>query len=328
MPTLFGPTVAANPWLWAGLGLCVAAALVWDLGLLGRLLGRPPTPPSAQAAWARTVLYSALAVAFAGALATRGGAHGMRQAEAFLSVYVVEFALSVDNLFVFLLIFRAFAVAPAQAQRVLLWGIVGALALRGALIAAGGALLSRYAWLFYPVGALLVGTGAKLLFGREAEPTDARQLAPVRLLRRLLPVAGPAQLEGRDPDAFVVRSHGRLWATQLGLVLLAIEASDVVFALDSVPASFAMTDDVALIYAANVCAILGLRALYAALSAALGGLRFLKPGLALILIGIGGKMIGHTWFAVSNGLSLAAIAAILAAAAIASWRWPHAATGS
>lgn len=311
MPILDTPSPSA---LWIALALAVPVLLAADLGLIARLRGREPRPPTPRVALGRTALLLLFAAAVAAALAWVGGPE---RARAFVSVYVVEFALSVDNLFVFLLLFRAFAVPPAQAQRVLGWGILGALVLRAALIGVGAALLHRFWPLFYLLGGLLVVTGVRLLREEQAEP-DPEQMPAVRLARRLLPMATPAAAAA-TPSAFVLREGGRLVGTPLLLLLLAIEASDLIFALDSVPAAFALTADAPAIYAANVCAILGLRALYFAMAELMDAMHYLRTALAGILVLIGAKMLLRDVYELHDLLVLGLVLGMLAVACLASW---------
>lgn len=296
----------------------VPLALLWDLGLLGRQNNAAPAP---AVALGKTALYAALATAFA--LCLRYGANGSPQhALGFASAYVVEMALSIDNLFVFMLLFDAFRVPPAQARRVLNWGVIGALVMRAACIGAGALLLARFSVLFVVLGAVLLVTAGKLLLQREDHKPDVYKMWPVLVFRRLFSLADD-EASAQHPGAFFVRNNGRAMATPLLLVLVAVEASDLIFALDSVPASFALTDEPFLVFAANVFAILGLRSLYFAMAQALGKLRFLRPALAVVLAFVGGKMMLHDRVEVSLGASLGFILATLAVAAAASAAWPR-----
>jgi tellurite resistance protein TerC len=316
MAWLESPALHAAPLIWGLFALMVPAALISDLRL-GQGSDGPPTPK--MALW-RTAGFAGVALAFAAALHVFGGAAGPAHSVAFGTLFVIEFALSVDNLFVFLLIFQSFDVQPKQAQRVLTWGILGALVLRGLMIALGASLLGHFTWLFYVLGAFLALTGLRLLVaGGHAEAPGP---APTPRWARMLPMASAEARAQAPAQAFWVREGGRWRATPLFVVLLAIEAADVVFALDSVPASFAISSDVVLIFGANIWAILGLRALYFALAHALGELRYLKPGLAVILMMIGAKMILKAHVEVPDLPFLGAIVAVLAAAFAASWWAP------
>jgi tellurite resistance protein TerC len=285
-------------WLWAGFAAVVVVMLAIDLGVLqrgGRVLGW-----RAAAAW--TAVWIAVALAFSLVVFARMGTEsGM----AFLTAYVIEKALSVDNIFVFVIIFSFFAVPPVYQRRVLVWGVLGALVMRGLFIAAGVTLLERFEWLMYVFGALLLVTGVRLAFGGEAEVHPDRNPL-VRLFRRFMPVTSDFRGE-----RFVVRIDRRLWATPLLLVLVVIESTDVIFALDSIPAVLAITQDPFLVYTSNVFAILGLRALYFLLADAVSRFRYLKPSLALVLSFVGLKMIAAGVVEVPVAASLGVIVGIL-----------------
>ena len=294
-----------SPLAWAGFLAVVVALLALDLGLLNR---RAHVPRLREAlGW--TVLWVAAALLFNAWIAWE---YGKQAGLEFLTGYVVEKALSVDNLFVFLVLFRSLAVPREQQHRVLFWGILGALVTRGAFILAGTALLARFHWVLYVFGGFLVLTGIRLMKQEELEPHPERN--PVaRLFMRLFPIT-PDYRGG----AFLVVENGRRMATPLLLALVAAEASDVVFATDSIPAIFGVTRDPFLVFTSNIFAILGLRALYFVLADAMDRFHHLKNGLALVLAFIGGKMLVEPWFAVPVGASLAVICALLSAAIAAS----------
>lgn len=219
--------------------------------------------------------------------------------------YLIEKSLSVDNVFVFLLIFSAFAV-PAQYQhRVLFWGIIGALIMRGVMIAIGAQLLEWSHFVIYIFGGFLILTGLKFLRDTQEEPSLERNLL-VRAVRRVWPVT-----EGYEGQKFFVRRNGVLFVTPLLLVLVLIESTDLVFAVDSIPAIFAVTEDPFIVFTSNVFAILGLRALYFVLSGYLSGLAYLKPALAGVLVFVGTKMIIVDIYKIPSLVSLAVIATIL-----------------
>ncbi len=241
---------------------------------------------------------------------------GGDQALAYLTAFLVEKSLSVDNLFVFLALFTYFGVPAENQHRVLFWGIVGAIVTRGAFIFVGVELLNAFAWLVYVLGALLVATGLKLAFGHSDEVHPERNPI-VKWAGKALPLT-----KGFRGERFLVREGGRLLFTPLFLVLLAIETTDVMFAVDSVPAVIAITRDTFVAYTSNIFAILGLRALYFLLSGAISALRFLRPALALILVLIGIKMLVTQWVHVPTVLSLAVVGAVLIVAILASLRWP------
>jgi tellurite resistance protein TerC len=251
---------------------------------------------------------------------------GPERALEFVTGYLIEKSLSVDNLFVFLLIFRYFSVPAHLQHRVLVWGIVGALIMRAVLILVGAALLSVFHWVIYAFGVFLIYTGYRL--ARAGEPEfDTGRNRVLRLARWMLPV-----VENYDSTRFWVRRNGRWHATPLPLVLLVIESSDVMFAVDSIPAIFGVTEDPFIVYTSNVFAILGLRSLYFLLAGFLGMLRYLHVGLAVVLVFIGLKMLGEdalTPYLESLGvmrkhrvlISLGVVAVILSAATAASV-WP------
>ena len=210
----------------------------------------------------------------------------------------------------FVLLFRSFAIPPQFQHRVLFWGVLGAIVLRGTLILAGVALVQRFHWIIAVFGAILVYTAWKILFHKEEE-TEPSDNAVVRWVARKLPMT--TTIEGSH---FFVKHDGRRFGTPLLLALIAAETTDLVFALDSIPAVFAVTDDPFLVFSSNICALLGLRALYFVVRGALARLRYLKPGLAAILIFVGLKMLLFKWVELPTGTSLLIIAAILAVALV------------
>ncbi|MCL4242167.1 MAG: TerC family protein [Dehalococcoidia bacterium] len=239
--------------------------------------------------------------------------------------YLIEKSLSVDNVFIFLLIFSTFAVPTAYQHRVLFWGIVGALVMRAVLIAAAGVLLSTLHFIIYVFGAFLIFTGIKFLRDEEHAP-DLDKNRFVRLVKRAFPVT-----ERYEGQSFFVRRKGVLFATPLFLVLVLIESTDLVFAVDSIPAIYAVTDDPFIVFTSNIFAILGLRALYFVLAGYLAGLAYLKPALAAILVFVGTKMLLIDVYKIPALVSLAVIITILAMAITASIlvqkrREPHAFT--
>lgn len=265
-------------WLWVGFNLFVVGLLALDLGVLHRR----QREISVAEALRLSLLYVVLAAIFnAGIFYFRGEAAGY----AFLTGYLIEKSLSLDNIFVFVLIFTHFAV-PAQYQhRVLFWGILGALAMRAALIWAGAALIQQFHWIVFVFGGFLILTAIKMLWTINATPDLAnnRLILFARRHLRLTPdFAG---------QRFFVRRDGVIWATPLFLVLIVVEFSDLVFAVDSIPAIFAVTSDPFIVYTANVFAILGLRALYFALAGIVHRFHYLKYGLSLVLMVVGVKMI-------------------------------------
>ena len=222
--------------------------------------------------------------------------------------YLIEKSLAADNVFIFLLIFSTFAVPELYQHRVLFWGIVGALVMRGLLIASAGVLLGSLHWVVYIFGAFLIFTGIKFLKSTEHAPVMDKNWL-VRIVKRFRPVT-----ETYEGQKFFTRRNGVLYMTPLFLVLLLVESTDLIFAVDSIPAIYAITDDPFTVFTSNVLAILGLRALYFVLAGYLTGLRYLKPALAAILVFVGGKMVLVDVLTVSPLLSLGVIIGILAAA--------------
>ncbi len=230
---------------------------------------------------------------------------GKREALEFLTGYLVEKALSADNIFVFAVLFNYFAVPPAYRRRVLFWGVLGAIVMRFAFIMAGAALLKKFHWVVYLFGAIVILSGIKLLRQRD-EHVDPEKNPVIQLARRFMPLT-PHYVGQR----FVVRENGRLVFTPLALVLLAVETTDVVFAVDSVPAIFAITRDPFIVFTSNICAILGLRALYFLLEGVMKLFRYLDEGLAIILIFIGVKMLLSEVYPIPIGLSLGFVLLVL-----------------
>jgi tellurite resistance protein TerC len=272
-----------TPILWAGFLLGVAVVIAIDLSVSR---GKDITPKMA-AVW--TGVWVTLSLAFAGLLFWLGGANA---AVPFLTAYVVEYALSVDNLFVFIVIFSFFKVARAAQHRLLYWGIIGAFVLRGTLIGLGTALVAKFTWLLYLFGAFLLFTAWKLLFsGEEDDEVDPESNRVLRLARRVLPVST------KDHGlAFFVREDGRRKVTLLFLVLLVVETSDLLFALDSIPAVLGISQDPFIVFSSNACAILGLRSLFFLVSSLMDTFRYLKTGLGVILAFVGVKLCLETAF--------------------------------
>ena len=236
---------------------------------------------------------------------------GEQPALEFFTGYLIEKALSVDNLFLFLVIFRAFAVEDRLQHRLLEWGVVGALVMRGIMIGLGAQLIEHFSWVLYVLGGFLVYAGIRMLFKQvDLHPEKSRI---VGFLGRHLRVLSEYQ-----GDNFFVRDSGKLFATPLLLVLVVVEITDVTLAVDSIPAVFGITRDPFIVYTSNVLAILGLRALYFLLAGIIDRLRFLDEGLAVVLVFIGGKMIGEHWVNIPVGVSLAVVGGVLLIALVAS----------
>ncbi len=300
-----------TPALWFGFTGFVLVMLALDLGVFHR---KAHTVSTREALfW--SILWISLALSFAVGV---GVWFGVERGEEFLAGFLIEKALAVDNLFVFAVIFSSFAVPPALQHRVLFWGILGALVMRGLFIWLGAALLQEFHWVMYVFGGFLVLTGLKLLLQKEKE-LHPEQNPLVRLFRRLVPTV--SEYHG---TSFVLRHNGRWYATPLLIVLLVIEGTDVVFAVDSIPAIFAVTNDPFIVYTSNVFAILGLRSLYFLLAGVLGLFHYLKVGLALVLAFVGVKMLLLDIYKIPIEISLLVIIALLGGAIVASLLWPRA----
>jgi tellurite resistance protein TerC len=288
-------------------GVAVAGLLILDLGVLNRRAHVLTHKESLY--WSGGIV--TLALLFGGFLWWQVG---HKTALEYYAGYLIELSLSVDNLFVFLLIFQYFCVPGALQPRVLKWGIFGAMIMRAIMILAGAALLDRFTWIVYIFGAILIFTGARM-FKNDETKVEPEKNPLVKLARKVMPVT-PAF----DGQHFFVKSRAGWMATPLFLVLLVVEWSDLVFAIDSIPAVFAVTRDPVVVYASNVFAILGLRALYFVLAGAMDKFVYLKPGVALILVFVGIKMVGAYWFHVSTAISLAVIVGVLTTAVVLSLR--------
>jgi tellurite resistance protein TerC len=291
----------AKTLLWIAFGVSVAIMLALDLGVFHRrshAVGR-------REALTWTTVWIALSLVFSGVIWWFMGRHSALE---FLTGYTIEKSLSLDNVFVFVLIFGAFAVPKNQQHHVLYWGVIGALLMRGVVIGAGSLLIARMHWLLYIFGAFLLLTGVRLMFGGDAEMHPERNVI-YRGLAKLIP--STSQYHG---GKFFVVENGRRLATPLFLVVLCVEAADLLFAIDSIPAIFAVTTDPLLVYSSNVFAILGLRALYFVLADVIEKFRYLKPALALILTFVGVKMVIAGVYKVSIVASLGVILGILCGA--------------
>jgi tellurite resistance protein TerC len=294
---------------WILFNLFVVAMLVLDLGVLNRRSRRM----SFREALAWSGVWIALAAAFA---LIELLWHGRAQALQFVTGYVIELSLSVDNLFVFLVIFRYFKVPDQHQHKVLFWGILGALLMRAVFIVAGVGLIRRFSWITYAFGALLIYSGLKLL--RQGETEIHPEKNPVlRLFRRAFPVTK----DYVGGQFFTQRN--KLYATPLFVVLLVVETSDVLFAVDSIPAVLAITLNAFIVYTSNVFAILGLRSMYFALAGMMDLFHYLQYGLSVVLIFIGLKMLGARYVNISTGWALAIVLLVLGASIVASLLNPH-----
>jgi TerC family integral membrane protein len=297
--------LSANSWLWIGFNVFVLAMLALDLGIFHR----KAHAISIKEASIWSLVWIALAMIFNAGIYFFSGPEPALQ---FFTGYLIEKSLSVDNIFVFVLLFTSFSVPVAYQHRVLFWGVLGALVLRGMMIALGVVLLETFHWIIYLFGAFLLFIGIRMCLHKEAEVHPERNPL-LKLVRRIVPVT--RDYEG---DRFMVRRAGQIWATPLLLVLLVIETTDLIFALDSIPAIFAVTQDPFLVYTSNVFAILGLRSLYFVFANVMGKFHYLKLGLAVVLSFVGAKLILTGIYHISTALSLAVIAVVLAAAIVAS----------
>ena len=290
--------------LWIAFNVAVALLLGLDLALFQRRAHAVTLSEAAleSAAWV------ALSVGFGTWIfVSRGRGPGLE----FFAGYVIEKSLSVDNVFVFLLVFQYFRVEPRYQHRLLFWGVLGALVLRGAMIGAGTVLIERFDWILYLFGLFLIFVGFKLLRADHSVHPEKNPL--LRWAQKLLPMAS-----GETGANLIVRQARRWLFTPLFLVVIVLETTDLVLAVDSIPAVFGVTRDPFLVYSSNVCAILGLRAFYFLLAGILPYFRHLDEGLGLVLMFIGAKMIGDRWVHVSAGMSLAIVGSIIAVAVLAS----------
>lgn len=307
--------------IWSGFVLIILLLLALDLGVFNR---RPHVIPMRTAlAW--SAFWIALALAFAFpvywlfehnwmgvGLAFPEDISGRTAVVEYLTGYLLEKSLSLDNIFVIALIFTYFRVPPAYQHRVLFWGVIGALVLRGVMIGAGAVLIHRFAWMTYVFGVLLIVTAARMLVVPHDKLAPESNLA-YRLARRWMSVTTEF-----DGARFFTTRDGVRHATPLFLVLIMVESSDVMFAIDSIPAIFAVTDDPFIVYTSNVFAILGLRSLYFALAPLLERFRYLKASLVFMLAYIGVKMLLAHTYPIPSGFSLAMVATILAVGILAS----------
>ena len=304
-------------WPWIGFNLFVLAMLAVDLFVFHKEAHEVSLKEAA--AW--STVWVALALLFGGGVYVfMGPEPGLE----YLAGYLIEKALSVDNIFVFVLIFSYFGVPPRYQHRVLFWGIIGALVMRGAMIGAGAYLIKQFHWIIYVFGAFLVFTGIRM--ARQTEHAIEPEANPViRLVRRLMPVTSIYH-----GQRFFIREEvgGQLRrvATPLFVVLVLVETTDLIFAVDSIPAIFAITQDPFIVYTSNIFAILGLRALYFLLAGVIHKFHYLKLGLSVVLVFVGAKMLAVDIYKVPVALSLGVIALVLATSVVASLAWPKEAT--
>ena len=303
--------IATNIWFWVGFIAFVLAMLALDLGIFNR--NPHVVSPKEASVW--TAVWVGLALLFAGGLLVFESHHS---ALTFLTGYLIEESLSIDNIFVIVLIFQYFAV-PAQYQhRVLFWGILGALIMRGLFIGLGTALLARFEWIIYVFGALLVITGVRMAI-KQDEEFEGDQNPVVKLVRRIFPIT-----DGYRGKDFFVLENGKRYATPLMLVLVLVEATDLIFAIDSIPAIFGITRDPFIVFTSNIFAVMGLRSLFFLLAHVVTKFHLLKYGLAVILTFVGVKMIIEPWVHIPILLSLGVVLGVLLLSIVASLIWPRA----
>jgi tellurite resistance protein TerC len=299
-------TTSAGSIEWAVFAAVVIGVMALDIGLLGSSRRHM----SFREAAVRSLLNIAAGLLFAGFVWLR---MGRDLAASYVIAYLVEESLSVDNLFVFLIIFNYFKLNEGRQHRVLSWGVAGAVVMRALFIFAGAALLHRFHWMTYVFGAFLIYTGLKLAFRKEEESVNPEDNVALKLARRFLRTT-----EEYNGDHFLIIKDGIRYATPLLLVLVVIEVTDLLFAVDSVPAVLAVSKDVYVVYTSNIMAILGLRALYFVLSGMMNRFHHLGTGLSLILIFIGVKMVIVRFLKIPSLVSLAVIVVLLAGAVVLS----------
>jgi tellurite resistance protein TerC len=305
-------------WLWIGFNVFVLAMLALDLGVFHR----KAHAVSGREALAWSIVWISLSLVFNAVIyfywdrmMPNSTYTNSEAALAFFTGYLIEKSLSVDNIFVFILVFSFFAVPAAYQHRILFWGILGALVMRGMLIAIGAALLEQFHWIIYIFGAFLIFTGIRMAWQHE-ENVQPDKNPVVKFFRKFMPVT-----ENFERDKFFVRRADKLMATPLFLILLVVESTDLIFAVDSIPAIFAVTQDPFIVYTSNVFAILGLRALYFLLANVMDMFQYLKFGLSAVLVFIGIKMVIVDFYKIPIGVSLAVVASILTISILASlWK--------
>ncbi len=303
-------TTTVSVAMWIAFWVIVLVALFVDLTILNKHHGHVSMKESGLMVGA----WISLALLFGGAIWLFEGPH---HALEFYTGYLLEYSLSIDNMFVFILIFSYFAVPQNLQPKVLLWGILGAVALRFFFIFVGVQLISAFSWMIYVFGALLIFTAAKMLLQKEEEKADPGKSLVLRIFKKIMPVK--ADYHGEN---FFVKEAGKWFATPLFAALLLIEFSDVIFALDSIPAVLSITRDTFLVYSSNIFAIIGLRSLYFLLSGMASKFAYLRYGVSIILLFVGAKMIASHYIQVPILLSLGIIGGVLALSILASKLFP------
>ena len=303
-----------EPWMWFAFIGFVVLMLALDLFVLG---GKKAHKVGVKEAALWSLVWVSMAMMFAGGMwwylsGTVGQEVADRKTLEFITGYLIEKSLSVDNVFIFLLIFSSFHVAPEYQRRVLIYGVLGAVVMRAIMILAGAWMVREFSWVLYVFGAFLAVTGVRMLVMAEKVP-DLEKNPVLRFARRHLRIS-----EGDHGEKFMVMKNGVRYFTPLFLVLILIEVSDVVFAVDSIPAIFAITTDPFIVFTSNIFAIMGLRALYFLLADVADRFHLLKYGLAMVLIFIGSKMLIMPWYHVPVAASLLIVAVLIASSVIAS----------
>jgi tellurite resistance protein TerC len=303
-------------WGWIWFNVAVLAILALDLGVLHRKSSKVSLKEAAiwSGVWVALSLCFALAIYW-----NMGKESGLE----FLTGYLIEYALSVDNIFVFVLIFSYFSVPEKYQHRVLFWGIIGALVLRGVMIVAGSALVTRFAWTLYIFGAFLVFTGLRMALQKDDAAYNPERDPILRLARKLIPVTPDYRGDKffvKEPDK---TGKVRFSATPLFIVLIIVDTTDIIFATDSIPAIFAVTRDPFIVYTSNICAVLGLRALYFLLASVVDKFVYLKLGLSLVLVFIGAKMLLEHFLHIPIVAALGVVGLVLGSAIFASVKWPR-----
>jgi tellurite resistance protein TerC len=303
-------------WGWIWFNVAVLAILALDLGVLHRKSSKVSLKEAAiwSGVWVALSLCFALAIYL-----NMGKESGLE----FLTGYLIEYALSVDNIFVFVLIFSYFSVPEKYQHRVLFWGIIGALVLRGVMIVAGSALVTRFAWTLYIFGAFLVFTGIRMALQKDDAAYNAERDPVLRLARKLIRVTPDYRGDKffvKEPDK---TGQMRFAATPLFIVLIIVDTTDIIFATDSIPAIFAVTRDPFIVYTSNICAVLGLRALYFLLASVVDKFVYLKLGLSLVLVFIGAKMLLEHFLHIPIVAALGVVGLVLGSAIFASVKWPR-----
>ena len=295
--------------LWVGFNAAVLLLLLLDLLVIHR---DPKVMRPRQAAlW--TLLTVVLSMGLCGGIWLFWD---RSLAEQFLSGYLIEYALSVDNLFVLMVVFAYFKTAPEFQHRLLFWGVLGAFVMRATLIVVGTAAVHRFHFILYFFGAFLVFTCVRMALSKEEDAADPEHSLPLRLGRRFLKVT-----KQDYPGRFLVHEDGRLRLTPLFLVLFVVELTDLVFAMDSIPAVMGMSQNTFIVYSSNVCAVLGLRSLFFVVSSLMDKFHYLKVGLSIVLMFVGAKLLLDHWVQIPTGLSLGVVAGIIClSVAVSAWR--------